>query len=187
MSDTTNTNSPVAPVAKIDRQTGKKVLSDKKATVAKSAPTAITRRKLGPDEKLTRKDKQMHVDVEAKTVKTTYTFKLSENDPNVWVADSVFDFSNCTMAEILEMATSSARINAQSLLRKMPNNLQLNANTFKHIDVKSVIVDTVRTPVDPDTRAIRSLASANLSAVVDGMTDEQAAALLAQLNARKSA
>ena len=108
-----------------------------------------------------------------KTVHTTYTFKPDEKSKNVYPVETVLDFSNCSQAEILELATQQIRIVLQSRFRSMGDAQRLDPTTYARVDVKSEIVETQRAVVDDDTRAVRALVAAT------GMSQEDAAKIVA--------
>lgn len=154
MTDTT-TNA-AAPVANTDATVEKP--NTKKGRVL---PAMVEKRRtLKADESLTRDEKAMKIDGAKKTVECTYTVKRKQADTVQHVVETLFDYSLCTIEEILQLATAQCRISAQALLRKMPEAQMVNPKTFRKIDVKSIIVDTERAAIDPDTKAVRSLAAA---------------------------
>ena len=175
MADATNITTANAPAAE------KPQASKKTAERKILQPTVEKRKTIALDANLTRDEKAMKVDTAKKTVSCTFTVKRSKDDTVQHVVETVFDYSMCSEEEILQLATAQCRISAQALLRKMPEAQMTNPNTFRKIDVKSIIIDTDRSPIDPDTRAIRSLAAAT------GMTLEEAEKVVIDAKKRKAA
>jgi hypothetical protein len=137
------------PLAETKRKNAKKTMEAKPHSVAKKQLTI-----LGEDEKATR---EMRV-IDDRHVDATFTVRASEKSKQRYVIATRFDFSQCTQAEILQLAVAQCRIAAQARFRAMGEPERLEHDTWQKINVKSDIIDTQRLVVDGLTRSIRSLA-----------------------------
>lgn len=177
MNATTENTQNVAPVTgRVLEDTVKKQASVTKMTQGKSKVANTARRQpLGADETAKR---EMEV-LDNSRVRSAYTFRKDENSKDRYPITTVFDFSNCSQAEILELATASVRITLQAKLRAMGDGA-LNPDVYAKVDVKSDILDTTRSQVDPMTSAIRALIRAT------GMPETEARALVEAQLAKQS-
>jgi len=114
-------------------------------------------------------------------VETTFGFKMHKDATERYSKTCIFDFSNVSRAELLELATSNVRITIQGRLRKM-GDAALNVAALAAVDVKSEVVDAEKGTTDDLTRAARSFARAS-----NGMVSERdARAILEAQLAKKT-
>lgn len=83
--------------------------------------------------------------------------RFNEKSNERYRLNSVYDFSKCTEAEILELASANVRITIQGRVRTMGES-SLKTKPFANVDVKSEVVETQKTAVDDVTKATRSFA-----------------------------
>lgn len=112
--------------------------------------------------------------IDATKLQATYSFKLSDKDADRYQVESVFDFSNCSAQEIMELAASSVRITIQGKLRAMGQGA-LNTSAFANVDVKKECIDSARSSADDFTKASRALGK---------LSDAEKQRLLAALSAK---
>ena len=147
-----------------------------KTTANAQATSNLTHlRKLDADEKLPRSMEFLGKG----QMRVIGTVRFNEKDPNRYLVNSVYDFSKCSDAEILELASSSVRITMQGRIRAMGESV-LKTKPFVTVDVKSEVVDAAKNTVDDQTKAIRSLARA-----LD-ITETDAAKILERERANKA-
>jgi hypothetical protein len=113
-------------------------------------------------------------DADAKKVVSTFSFKLSDKATERYQVVSQFDFSTCSMEEILELAAATVRIVVQSKLRAMGEGAR-NPNVYTNVNVKAEVVDTQRQAVDDFTKASRALGK---------LSDAERQQILAALSAK---
>ena len=92
-------------------------------------------------------------------IRVTGTVRFDEKSPDRYMMNSVFDFSNCSEAEILELAAASVRITIQGRIRAMREGA-VTSRAFANVDVKSEVVDAQKSSADELTKAVRSLSRA---------------------------
>jgi hypothetical protein len=150
---------------KTTKTASKKILSDVSAKTNGAAvkttvqqPVVETLTHLQPvaaDVKVSRSMEYM----EKGKIRVTGTVRFNEKSLERYYINSVYDFSKCTDAEILELAASSVRITIQARIRTI-GETALQTKPFAMVDVKSEVVDAAKTTVDDITKSIRSLARA---------------------------
>jgi hypothetical protein len=165
--NTTNTTNNAKPQAEVANNSNapkatKRVLPDtskqpKGNTNQKAKPATILQ-PIADDAAATR---SMVVDVAAKTVTTTFAFKLSEKDTKRYQKTTVFNFDGCSQEEILSLALPTVRIIIQRNLRALGEKA-LDAANYATVNVKRDIIDAQRQRevVDDKTRAVRALMTA---------------------------
>lgn len=158
----------VAEQPKVVAQKGTK--SPKNATKVEGV---AKRQPLGVDE-VAKRDKVL---LDDNKMQSSYTFKISGDATERYAITTVFDYSNCSRSELLELATASAQIIIQSKLRAMKDGA-LQPHCFNNVDVKRDIIEAQKTPIDDETRSIRALARAA------GVSEEDARTILADLAAK---
>lgn len=92
-------------------------------------------------------------------IRVTGTVRFDEKSPDRYMMNSVFDFSNCSEAEILELASASVRITIQGRIRAMREGA-VKDRAFACVDVKTEVVDAQKSTADEVTKAVRSLSRA---------------------------
>ena len=92
-------------------------------------------------------------------IRVTGTVRFDEKSNDRYRMNSVFDFSNCSEAEILELASASVRITIQGRIRAMREGA-VTSRAFGNVDVKSEVVDAQKSSADELTKAVRSLSRA---------------------------
>ncbi len=153
---TTNSTQPAVETGRVLEDVSKKTQRPSKTTAINTKSGQPSKRQpLGADEPAS-----TSIDVIGdKVVKATYTFRLDGKTKDRYSITTVFDYSNCTDAEILELATASVRITTQAKLRAMGDGA-LNHGVYEKVDVKSDILDTTKREIDPIQSAIRALVRA---------------------------
>ncbi len=161
MSDTTVIANGAAPAT----VTSEATKSDKKAKAmaemsqtkgkAKQGGTAAKRLPIGEGDSVTRGIEVLG----DRVVKASYTFKLSDADKMRYGVVTTFDYSDCTMAEILEMATRPNVITLQRNLRQMGDNA-LDATIYQNVNVKRDLIEAQRSTTDGETRDVHAFARA---------------------------
>lgn len=97
--------------------------------------------------------------VDDKHVKASFSFKLERDSKLRYGHTVLFDYSNCSMAEILTDATRSHVITVQRKLREMGEGA-LDATVYGNVDVKRELVDATRSTIDPEIRSLAAFAKA---------------------------
>jgi len=153
MNDETNVVVEQASSIATDDSTAKTAKRGKKVTRVNGNGKSATREPIAPDTKATRSFAVTRPNV----VNAVFTFKLHDGATERYNMESEFDFNNCSNDEILFLAASSVRITIQGKLRQM-GDAALDVGTFAHVDVKSDVVDSTRSPMSDDVRSIRAIA-----------------------------
>lgn len=110
------------------------------------------------------------INTDAKTVTATYNVRKAEGGAR-HTLNTVFDFTNVSMAELYGLAMYGVRVKAQAMWRARDIDPLHPNRGFERMDVKSQIVDATRAPRDPAAAATNML---------DKLSPEQLAEILAK-------
>lgn len=145
-------------------------MSQTKGATKSSTAGAVKRLPIGEGESASPKIEVL----DDKHVKASFSFKLDKDAKVRYGHTVLFDYSTCSLAEILTDATRSHVITVQRNLRALGDGA-LDATVYRNVNVKSDLLEAARSIGDPTTRGLHAFArAANVS-------QEQARKVLAMI------
>ena len=113
-----------------------------------------------------------------KKVRSTFSLRRTQDEPR-YEKTIMFDFSELSEKELLELALYSVKVKAQAMLRALDPAAMLNTESLSTVDVLKDIVQAPSKTGDPISSAVRSMMKAT------GCDEETARQMLA--NAQEKA
>jgi hypothetical protein len=117
--------------------------------------------------------------IDDRRAEVKYTFRLNKDSKERYSITTVLDYSDCSVAEILEFASRTNVITLQRNLRGMGTGA-LKADVYQKVNVKVDLVEAQRSAMDGETRDIHAFARATRMPV------ERARILLARIIAEEN-
>lgn len=109
-------------------------------------------------------------------VKATFAIRRSEREPR-YRKEIELDFSNVTEEQLIQLGMYACKVKVQALLRNMPPDQMLDADTLAKVDVAKDLVEVPKKSGDPISAAVRSL-------MKTGLDEATARAMLADAQAK---
>ncbi len=110
-------------------------------------------------------------------VKAIFAIRRSEREPR-YRKEIELDFSSVAEEQLIQLAMYACKVKVQALLRSMPPEQMLDADTLANVDVAKDLVEVSKKAGDPISSAVRSLMKTGLDEATARamLTDAQAKA-----------
>lgn len=109
-------------------------------------------------------------------VRATFAIRRSEREPR-YRKEIELDFSSLAEEQLIQLAMYACKVKVQALLRNMPPEQMLDADTLATVDVAKDLVEASKKAGDPISSAVRSL-------MKTGLDEATARAMLADAQAK---